>query len=87
MPGNRFSPYSLGANASAIGSYAITPSDGDDLPEVIRAVTLGASGTLAWRGLDGQTYETAALPAGTYAVSADRILATGTTATDITGWV
>ena len=86
MPGNRFSAYSMGANAPAIGSYAVTPSDTADLPEPIRAVTINGAGTLSWRGLDGQTYQTASLPAGTYAISADRIMATGTTATEITGW-
>lgn len=86
MPVNRFSAYMSGASAPAIGSHAVTPSDTVDLPEVIRAVTIGGSGTLAWRGVDGQDYQTAVLPAGTYAVAAIRIMATGTTATDITAW-
>lgn len=86
MPINRFSAYAPGINAPAIGSYAVTPSDGADLPETIRAVTLNAGGTLSYVGLDGATYTTAALPAGTYALSASRIRATGTTATGITGW-
>lgn len=63
------------------------PSDDADLPEAIRAVTIGTAGTLAWRGTDGASYVTATLPPGTYALGADRILATGTTAADITGWV
>ncbi len=86
MPANRFSAYMSGASAPAIGSHAVTPSDTVDLPEVIRAVTIGGSGTLAWRGIDGVDYVTASLPAGTYPISAVRILATGTTATDITAW-
>lgn len=87
MPANRFSSYMQGPNAPAIGSHPITPSDSADLPEVIRAVTLGGGGTLAWRGADDQDYLTASLPAGTYALAAVRILSTGTTATEITGWV
>ena len=38
MPSNRFSEFSHGVNAPAIGSHVITPSDSADLPEVIRAV-------------------------------------------------
>ena len=84
---NRFSTFMHGANAPALGSYVVTPSDDADLPEAIRAVTIGTAGTLAWRGTDGESYVTATLPPGTYALGADRILATGTTAADITGWV
>lgn len=86
MPQNRFGQYSMGATSPAIGSHPITPSDAGDLPEVIRAVTIGGAGTIAWRGVDGVDYQTAILPPGTYAMTADRILATGTTATEITGW-
>ncbi|WP_323717503.1 spike base protein, RCAP_Rcc01079 family [Paracoccus aminovorans] len=66
---------------------APTPSDNADLPDAIRAVTVGGAGTLAWRGPGGGINQTSVLPAGTYAINADRILATGTTATDLTGWV
>lgn len=86
MPLNRFTAYQHGQNAPALAAYAVTPSDGADLPETIRAVSLNAGGTLSYVGLDGATYTTAALPAGTYALSASRIRATGTTATGITGW-
>lgn len=86
MPNNRFESYAGVPAVPAIGSYPITPSDGADLAEVIRAVTIGGAGTIAWRGLDGVDYQTAILPAGTYPLSATRILATGTTATEITGW-
>ncbi|MDF3606139.1 hypothetical protein PE067_08360 [Paracoccus sp. DMF-8] len=87
MPNDRFAAHLMGVNGPAIGSFVVTPSDSADLPEVVRAVTIGGGGSLAWRGRDGADYVTAALPAGTYPVSAVRILATGTTATLITGWV
>lgn len=87
MPRNRFSAFIQGANASALASYPISPSDSADLPEVIRAVTIANPGVLAWRGDDGLDYVTATLPAGTYPMRATRILLTGTTATQITGWV
>ena len=87
MPANRFSAFSHGTNAPALGAFAVTPSDSADLAEAIRAVTINVGGTLSFIGLDGVIYTTAALPAGTYALSAARIRATGTTATGITGWV
>lgn len=83
---NRFEHYSPSPLAGAVGAYAVTPSDTDYLPEAIRMVTLGGSGTLSFVGTDGKTYQTANLPIGSYAVSATRISATGTTAQNITGW-
>ncbi|WP_136685889.1 spike base protein, RCAP_Rcc01079 family [Falsirhodobacter xinxiangensis] len=86
MP-DRFHTHSKGVTAPALGAIAVTPSDSTDLPEMVRAVTLGGGGTLGFVGGDGQTYVTGVLPAGTYAVFARRIRATGTTASDITGWI
>jgi len=85
---NSFSPYVHGNNPPAFGSYAIAPSDSADLSKAIRAVTIGTAGVLAWvSAVDGQDYITAELPPGTYALSARRIRATGTTAAKITGWI
>ena len=71
----------------ALGSSVITPSNTTDLPVDIRAITIGTAGTLAWIGANGGTYATASLPAGTYPLHARRILANGTTAAQLTGWV
>ncbi|SMO78602.1 spike base protein, RCAP_Rcc01079 family [Paracoccus laeviglucosivorans] len=87
MPKNRFSNYSLGGNAPALGSIVVTPSNSEDLDEAIRAVTIGTAGVIAWRGIDDVDNVTASLPPGTYSLQAKRILATGTTATQITGWI
>lgn len=87
MPSNRFSAYIHGANASALASLAITPSDSSDLPGVIRAVTISTAATLSCVGSDGQTNTTADLLVGAYAISAARIRTTGTTVADITSWV
>jgi len=87
MPPNRYSTYMHGANAPALGSFVVTPSDTVDLPEVIRAVTIGGTGTIAWIGADGESYATGQLPVGTYTMQAARILTTGTSATQITAWV
>ena len=87
MPPNRYSTYMHGANAPALGSFVVTPSDTVDLREVIRAVTIGTAGTIAWIGADGETNATSELPAGTHTMQAARILASGTSATQITAWV
>jgi len=69
------------------GAYVITPNDDEDLKERIRAITIGGeAGTISYVGWDGNTYSTASLPVGDYAIYAKRILATGTSATGITGW-
>lgn len=81
-------PFSVtGAAGPALRGFAITPADGSDLADHVRAVTLNGGGTLSYVAWDGVTYTTAALPAGTYPLQAIRIRATGTTATGITGWV
>ena len=73
---------------SAIGAFAVTPSDSADLAGHVRAVTIGtAGGVLVYDGWDGVTYTTGPLPVGTYPMLARRIRATGTTATGLTGWV
>lgn len=84
---NPFHFHSKSATGPAYGSVAITPNNSADLATDIRAVTIGGAGTLSWVGIDGVTYATASLPAGTYPLLARRIRATGTTATQITGWV
>ncbi|WP_233557265.1 spike base protein, RCAP_Rcc01079 family [Gemmobacter lutimaris] len=73
--------------APALGSLSVTPSDSTDLVTPIRALTLNAGGTLAWINREGVTQATGPLPAGTYPLMAARILATGTTANGLTGWI
>lgn len=73
---------------SAIGAYAVTTSDSVDLTQPCRSVTINAGGTLSFvSSVDGATYTTATLPAGSYPLMATRIRATGTTATGITAWI
>ncbi|SNX67372.1 hypothetical protein SAMN05878503_1014 [Cereibacter ovatus] len=82
-----FEHHQPGLTSPAVGSLAVTPSDTADLASAIRAVTIGGEGVIAWLNLRGEEQVTGTLPAGTYPLQASRILATGTTATDITGWV
>ena len=82
-----FASTAIGSSGPAVGCIAITPSDSTDLTSDVRALTLNVGGTVRFDGWDGVTYDTAALPAGTYPLLARRVRATGTTATGITGWV
>lgn len=86
MP-DRFESQARGLIASAEASFPITPSDAGDLPESIRQITLAGGGTLRWMGRDGAINTTGVLPAGSYPLAARRIMAAGTTATGLTGWV
>lgn len=84
-----FRSHTVGTSGPAIGALAITPSDSTDLGQAIRAVTIGGEGgTLSFiSSRDGQTYTTGQLPPGSYPLCARRIRASGTTATDLTGWI
>lgn len=88
-PKDPFIPRAIDDRASsAIGSFVITPDDDNDLPRWIRGVTIGtASGTIAYISAEGVACATGPLPVGSYDFNARRILATGTTATGLTGWV
>jgi len=83
---DRFSATSANFNGPALGSFVITPSNDIDLPERIRQVTVWLPGTIAYVGWDGATYATDILPPGSHPMLARRILATGTTAQNLTGW-
>lgn len=84
---NRFKYQLSGLESPAVGAIDVTPSDGADLAENVRAITIGGEGTVSFIGVDGATYTTGTLPVGTYAMQASRIRSTGTTATNITGWI
>ena len=67
--------------------FAITPSDTVDLAVAVRQVTIGtAGGVIVWHNERGTVQTTGPLPVGTHLMAAHRILATGTTATGLTGW-
>lgn len=88
MARDQFKDHSRNINESARGSFVITPHDTNELPQAIRQITIGtAAGTIAWKDKDGNSHATGPLPVGTYPMQAHLILATGTTATGLTGWV
>lgn len=82
-----FENLTFGLNSPCLGSFPVTPSDADDLPNEIREVSIATGGTIAWVDWHGNQHSTATLPVGRYSMLCRKILATGTTAADITGWV
>ena len=67
-------------------SFLITPDNANDLPSAIRQITINVAGTISYLNWNRVACATDILPAGTYAMEALRINATGTTATNLTGW-
>lgn len=68
----------------ATKAIQIVPAD-VDLDFVTRLITIGSAGVINFLGVDNKEYTTGVLPAGSYPISAKRILL-DTTAGDITGW-
>lgn len=85
---NTYSSYDRGLNAPAADAFAITPDDGNDLPQAARAIYVGASGDLEVVTLGGTTVLFAGLSAGTtLPCSVSRVHATNTTAANLVGLV
>lgn len=83
-----FSQANTTIESAAIGAFAVAPSDGANLPQKIRQLTIGGgAGVVVYDGWDGVTYTTGTLPVGSYPMLAQRIRLTGTTATGLTGWM
>ncbi|MFD2173329.1 spike base protein, RCAP_Rcc01079 family [Rhodobacter lacus] len=85
---DQFAHLTPGLDSPSMGGNAITPSDSTDLPAPVRAVTIGtAAGVIKYvHARTGATCTTGPLPVGQHSIWARRILATGTTATGLTGW-
>lgn len=86
MPTDAFSNQNPGLSAPASDGFAITPNDGADLARVPRAIFVGGAGAVALVTKRGTTLTFSGLTAGTILpVRANRVLATGTTATLLIG--
>jgi hypothetical protein len=70
----------------AIEAFAITPSNDTDLPRDARVITISGAGIISYINWEEETVTTGTLHAGSYPLLARRVLATGTTATNLTGW-
>ena len=68
--------------------FEITPSDATDLPQVVRALYVGGTGDVKVNDVNGNAATFVGLPTGIILpIRAYRIMATGTTATNLVGLV
>jgi hypothetical protein len=88
MASDRFSFFSQRLNSPISFVFAVTPSDSVDLPETTRALYVGGAGNVRLTARDGGTVTYTGVAAGQrLPIRAVRVLATGTTATNIIGEV
>ena len=82
-------PYSNYADAPDFGgtlAVAIVPADGADLATAVRRIWVGTTGDLAVVTVGGSTATFKNVPVGLFAaVRVARVLATGTTASNLVG--
>lgn len=85
---DQFKYHTPGLDSPSLGGNAITPSDTVDLSAPVRAVTIGTTeGVIKYiHARTGSVCTTGPLTLGQHPIWASRILATGTTATGLTGW-
>ncbi|MGB7243560.1 MAG: hypothetical protein WBC93_15930 [Sulfitobacter sp.] len=75
---------STGITGPARGGAAVTPNDSADLPTSARGIYVGGAGNVALVTTDGDTLTFAGAAAGaTLPICTARVLATGTTATNL----
>lgn len=75
--------YHVNATVSARGATAVTPGDTTNIP-VCRALYIGTGGNLAVRmAQEGETITFLNVSAGIFPIQVDRVLSTGTTASNI----
>lgn len=85
MP-DRYKTFAQSLTSPIVDGFAVTPSDGTDLPETTRALYVGGGGAVSCVLAGGTTLTFAGLLPGTVLpVRARRVRATGTTATSILG--
>lgn len=76
----------MASKSSARGGASVTPSDSATIGRT-RALYIGGAGDVAVRFSNGATATHASVPAGsTLMVEVDKVLSTGTTATNIVAW-
>ncbi len=87
MAHNYFKNQSLPVTGPLVNLAAVTPSDSTDLDYLTRAVFVGTSGNMVVHTADGTSVTLSSLTEGWHPIRVARILATGTTATNIVaGW-
>lgn len=84
---DQHSSFVEGLTSPADNQVAITPSDSTDLAFVSRAIWVGGAGNIVITPAAGGSSVTYTVVAGTILpIRASRVLATGTTATQIVNW-
>lgn len=85
---DRFHESAASLSGPAAHAFAITPQDGADLAETIRAIYCGVGGDLAVQMLSGAVVTLRNVsPGHILPLRVTRVLQTGTTATDLVGLV
>lgn len=85
---DRYTTFARGLESPVIDGFAITPDDDADLPEMTRAIYVGAFGTLSVTLASGATITLEGVASGTILpLRTCRVLATGTSASNIVGLV
>ncbi|MDB5562367.1 MAG: uncharacterized protein JWN11_1785 [Hyphomicrobiales bacterium] len=83
---DRYEGEAAGLSAPAHAGFPITPNDNADLAEVTRAVYVGGAGAVSVLMASGQTVTFAAVAASVLLpIRVRRVLASGTTATNLVG--
>lgn len=83
---DRFESHAQSLVSPASDGFVITPDDNSDLPQATRAIYVGGAGTLCLCLQPDLPLRFVAVPAGSVLpLRAQRVMATGTTATDLVG--
>lgn len=80
-----FKSFSTSLSAPATRLIAITPSDTEDLTYVLRAICVAESGLVRVQTLGGDEADFYVAAGVAFPIRVTRVMATGTTATDIRG--
>lgn len=81
-----FQSYSPGLDSPPARAFAITPDDNTDLPVATRGLMVTSAGAVSVLTVAGDTATLPGLEPGVqYAIRAQRVLATGTTAAGLVG--
>lgn len=85
---DRFDDRNASITGPAFHGFAVTPNDGAELPEMTRALYVGATGALHVLLASGAEVTFAGVAGGTMLpIRVRKVFATGTTATSIVGLV
>lgn len=82
---DEFSEFQTGLRDPAEHAFAITPNDSANLSKTTRAIYVGGTGDLKVTLSGGDTVVFASVPVGVLWIRAQKVFATGTSATNLIG--